>query len=59
MSPGALWPCGIYCDIDERIWSHPSQEKEEEKVEYSQQSKNAACYWATVRDESVQSFVHW
>lgn len=57
-SPGTLWPRGIYCNIDDRIWSHPPQENEEEKVEHSQQSKNAACHRATVRDEPVQSLVH-
>lgn len=58
MSPGTPGPCGIHCNIDVRIWSNPSQENKEEKVEYSQQSKYVTCYWATVRDESIQSSFH-
>lgn len=58
ISPGTQWPRGIDCHIDERIRSHPSQESEEEEVNYGQQSKNAARDRAAVSHESVQAFVH-
>lgn len=59
MSPGSPWPSSIYCNINERVWSHPLQENEEEIAEHSQQSKHVARHRATVWDEPVQSLVHW
>lgn len=58
-SPGSPWPSSIYSNINDRVWSHPLQEKEEEIADHRQQSKNVACHWATMRDEPIQSLVYW